>query len=303
MKFSKINSYQKNKIIKAILLFIGIIIVLFGIHTKYTDVVEKKMIGKKEKEYTILINSANAYINLRQYKNALEKLSLAEKISIDGRIDKDKDELIRKIIYEVDDLKNKGSYKMALDLLNVVNKIKEDVNVSPEISDLKDVIVKTSVIKAKEEAEILNYEEAINLLKFEFSLDENNQNKVNKLIEYYIEKKEFYETSEGKKIKVKFQDDRKKRIEEEYRKKIAKERQKLEEEERKIKEQKREELKRKKSEGVSIGMTQEEVLQSSWGKPEDINKTITKYGTREQWVYGNNNYLYFEDGILVTIQN
>ena len=303
MKFSKINSYQKNKIIKAILLFFGIIIVLFGIHTKYTDVVEKKMISKKEKEYTILINSANAYINLRQYKNALEKLSLAEKISIDGRIDKDKDELIRKIIYEVDDLKNKGSYKMALDLLNVVNKIKEDVNVSPEISDLKDVIVKTSVIKAKEEAEILNYEEAINLLKFEFSLDENNQNKVNKLIEYYIEKKEFYETSEGKKIKVKFQDDRKKRIEEEYRKKIAKERQKLEEEERKIKEQKREELKRKKSEGVSIGMTQEEVLQSSWGKPEDINKTITKYGTREQWVYGNNNYLYFEDGILVTIQN
>ena len=94
-----------------------------------------------------------------------------------------------------------------------------------------------------------------------------------------------------------------KTIEEEYRKKIAKERQKLEEEERKIKEQKREELKRKKSEGVSIGMTQEEVLQSSWGKPEDINKTITKYGTREQWVYGNNNYLYFEDGILVTIQN
>lgn len=61
--------------------------------------------------------------------------------------------------------------------------------------------------------------------------------------------------------------------------------------------------KKKKSEGVSIGMTQEEVLQSSWGKPKDINKTITKYGVNEQWVYANYNYLYFEDGILVTIQN
>ena len=61
--------------------------------------------------------------------------------------------------------------------------------------------------------------------------------------------------------------------------------------------------KEKKSRGVSIGMTTEEVLQSSWGKPKDINKTITDYGTREQWVYANYNYLYFEDGILVTIQN
>ncbi len=61
--------------------------------------------------------------------------------------------------------------------------------------------------------------------------------------------------------------------------------------------------KEKKSRGVSIGMTTEEVLQSSWGKPKDINKTITDYGTREQWVYANYNYLYFEDGVLVTIQN
>lgn len=56
-------------------------------------------------------------------------------------------------------------------------------------------------------------------------------------------------------------------------------------------------------EGVRIGMTAEEVLMSNWGAPRDINKTTTTYGTREQWVYRNNNYLYFEDGILVTIQN
>ena len=58
----------------------------------------------------------------------------------------------------------------------------------------------------------------------------------------------------------------------------------------------------RKSQGVSIGMTTQQVLESSWGEPEGINKTTTKYGTSEQWVYGDN-YLYFEDGILTSIQN
>jgi hypothetical protein len=59
----------------------------------------------------------------------------------------------------------------------------------------------------------------------------------------------------------------------------------------------------KRREGVRLGMTQEDVLASSWGRPEHINRTISARGTREQWVYGGRNYLYFEDGILVTIQN
>jgi len=58
-----------------------------------------------------------------------------------------------------------------------------------------------------------------------------------------------------------------------------------------------------KSEGVRLGMTQQDVLDSSWGKPNDINRTIGGYGTHEQWCYGGNNYLYFEDGILTDIQN
>ena len=60
-----------------------------------------------------------------------------------------------------------------------------------------------------------------------------------------------------------------------------------------------------KKNGVSIGMTQQEVLDSSWGKPKKINTTTNKYYTREQWVYGNggSGYLYFKDGILETIQN
>lgn len=55
--------------------------------------------------------------------------------------------------------------------------------------------------------------------------------------------------------------------------------------------------------GVIIGMSKTEVLASSWGKPESINTTTTRNGRREQWVYGGNNYLYFEDGVLEAIQN
>lgn len=63
------------------------------------------------------------------------------------------------------------------------------------------------------------------------------------------------------------------------------------------------EIEERSQQGVRIGMTKEEVLMSNWGEPKDINKTTNAYGTSEQWVYRNNNYLYFEDGILVTIQN
>lgn len=55
--------------------------------------------------------------------------------------------------------------------------------------------------------------------------------------------------------------------------------------------------------GVSIGMTKDRVLKSNWGKPIDINRTTTSRGVREQWFYGGKNYLYFENGILTTIQN
>ncbi len=52
-----------------------------------------------------------------------------------------------------------------------------------------------------------------------------------------------------------------------------------------------------------IGMTKQEVLDSNWGKPNDINKTTTEYGTSEQWVYDKKGYIYFDDGLVSTIQN
>lgn len=50
-----------------------------------------------------------------------------------------------------------------------------------------------------------------------------------------------------------------------------------------------------------IGMTSE-MAKNSIGQPDKINKTIRANSISEQWVY-NNRYLYFDDGILTTIQD
>ena len=54
-----------------------------------------------------------------------------------------------------------------------------------------------------------------------------------------------------------------------------------------------------------IGMTAEEVEKSLWGKPSHINKTTTRYGVSEQWVYRSSiksRYIYFKNGVVTAIQ-
>lgn len=52
-----------------------------------------------------------------------------------------------------------------------------------------------------------------------------------------------------------------------------------------------------------IGMTETEVIQTSWGLPEEKNRTETANGISEQWVYSDNRYVYFEDGVVTAIQD
>jgi hypothetical protein len=53
---------------------------------------------------------------------------------------------------------------------------------------------------------------------------------------------------------------------------------------------------------AQVGMTADQVRnETRWGGPNHINRTTTAAGVREQWVYGDN-YLYFENGVLVEIQ-
>jgi|GEM_PF-3751381 len=61
-----------------------------------------------------------------------------------------------------------------------------------------------------------------------------------------------------------------------------------------------------KNQQVFIGMTKDMAI-LSWGKPDEINKDIGSWGVHEQWVYNvgdyRNNYLYFKNGRLSSIQN
>lgn len=54
---------------------------------------------------------------------------------------------------------------------------------------------------------------------------------------------------------------------------------------------------------VRIGMSQEEVISSMGGKPYDINRTVSSYGTHEQWCYKGGVYLYFDNGVLTSWQD
>lgn len=53
---------------------------------------------------------------------------------------------------------------------------------------------------------------------------------------------------------------------------------------------------------VTVGMRTLDA-RCAWGAPEDINRTTGAGYTHEQWVYGSGNYLYFDDGVLRTVQN
>lgn len=54
----------------------------------------------------------------------------------------------------------------------------------------------------------------------------------------------------------------------------------------------------------TIGMAEEEVLNSSWGSPNDKHKYTYSWGTKEQWIYDkgkSRKYIYFKNGIVTSI--
>ena len=57
-----------------------------------------------------------------------------------------------------------------------------------------------------------------------------------------------------------------------------------------------------KTQGISIGMTANEVENSQWGTPNKVNRTTTANSVSEQWVYGSGRYVYIDNGIVSAIQ-
>lgn len=52
---------------------------------------------------------------------------------------------------------------------------------------------------------------------------------------------------------------------------------------------------------IHPGMTADEVI-ASWGRPDHVNSSVYARGRHEQWVYNNANYVYFEDGVMTSLQ-
>jgi hypothetical protein len=53
---------------------------------------------------------------------------------------------------------------------------------------------------------------------------------------------------------------------------------------------------------LHVGMTAQQVLNSSWGRPNSVNVVTEGYRTLEQWDYGAGNVLYFDRGRLHSFQ-
>lgn len=53
----------------------------------------------------------------------------------------------------------------------------------------------------------------------------------------------------------------------------------------------------------AIGMSEYEASNTRWGRPESVNRTVTRHGTREQWVYGDGRYIYLENGRVTAISS
>lgn len=51
-----------------------------------------------------------------------------------------------------------------------------------------------------------------------------------------------------------------------------------------------------------IGMTEEELIDLSWGEPEKKNVTEFSFGKYEQWCYSSYRYVYLENGVVTAIQ-
>ena len=51
----------------------------------------------------------------------------------------------------------------------------------------------------------------------------------------------------------------------------------------------------------TVGMSEHDANLSAWGPPQQINRTVTTYGTNEQWVYGTGRYLYLVNGRVTAI--
>lgn len=52
---------------------------------------------------------------------------------------------------------------------------------------------------------------------------------------------------------------------------------------------------------IRIGMDVTQVL-AAWGHPDRVNTSTYSFGRHDQWIYGDSNYVYMENGIVTSLQ-
>jgi hypothetical protein len=271
---SKIKPIIKNQKFKYIACAIVIVFILAGIIGYYQY--EKY----KENQFNVNVAKAEKYFNNDDFDKAKEYFETALRFQEDQKINEK-----MQLSIEMGESKNlfdsgnnffdKKDYYLAYYAFDKV--IAEDEKrftlASAKKAECSKFYIDRKLSEAKENANEGNYLLAISCLNEITNFDSTNETAKTLRKQYQAKQDALL-------------DEEKARIEQERRAKEAAEAKAL-----------------AKTQGVSIGMTQQQVLDSSWGRPTDINKTITEYGTHEQWVYNGYNYLYFEDGILTSIQN
>lgn len=279
--FSRIS--KKKKIGIGILLVI--VLILIGVNYSYYSKVKQADEAMSEQDYDKAVTMYGQALNIFNREDTKSKLSKSEEL-IESK--KAFDEGMKFL-----DVKN--YFDAFLEFKKV---IEEDTtnyeNALKKQEESKGLCVAQGIKDANNYASANDYENAVSSLYNALAIDSTNKELLDLKNQYTSSRnKALDEANAQAQAKAKADADAKA---------LANAKAAKEYDEQKAK--KAEEAKQKrKSEGVRIGMTKDEVLGSNWGQPKSVNKTTGSYGTHEQWVYGGNNYLYFDNGILTSFQN
>ena len=318
----------KKKIIYSVIAIIVVIAVVIGGYLGISSFIkEQRRIEKYNNDLSICYETIKSEFNYDKFSSIIKEHTEETNFSLEAY-----EKLYQAVDEKIENLKKGNDDKDLITMLEDIKK-KETSNKKIEERYLKATSY-SSIIKINQYIEEQKYKEAYDLLETVIidnkeknqdivDIATNKQNEIkDKALEQIIiqaqEKINAQDYSSAKTLLEKYKDLGNQTILDMYNNatnevnRIETEKKAREEAERIAREKKEaeekakreaEEKARKKSQGVRIGMTKQDVLDSSWGKPDHINTTTTKYGVHEQWVYGGGNYLYFDDGILTSIQN
>lgn len=320
----KVSKEFKKKLCCIVVSLILIILVLIGIYTYVNNYIKtKQKLDKYNSDINLCYELIKDNSDWNEFKQIIDSHNLESNFEPDAY-----EKLYQAIDERIENIKNGNNDDALLTMLTTIeNDFSSETTANTILQKIEEKYLiansYSNINKASRDIEEQNYKEAFDLLTTVINdnkdknqeivdIATNKQNEIkDKAFEQIIaqaqEQLNNKEYTKAQSLLKSYKDLENQTISDMYNNatnevnRIEAEKKAQEEAERKQREA--EEKARKKSQGVTIGMTQQEVLDSMWGEPERINRTVTENHVYEQWVYGYPNYLYFTDGILTSIQN